>query len=90
MYAQVSLAMNTHPNAMTLPAAAVGADSDGHFVYTVRDNRITRVAIKIGVADNGNIEVIEGLADDTPVVAAIKGAPPPGTLVQPSMAHGNS
>jgi RND family efflux transporter MFP subunit len=90
MYAQVSLEMNTHPNAMTLPATAVGSDSDGRFVYTVHDNRITRVAVKIGLTDNGNIEVIAGLADDTPVVAAIKGAPPPGTLVQPSMAHGNS
>jgi RND family efflux transporter MFP subunit len=90
MYAQVSLEMNTHPNAMTVPATAVGSDSDGHFVYTVYDNRITRVAVKIGLTDNGNIEVIAGLADDTPVVAAIKGAQPPGTLVQPSMAHGNS
>jgi multidrug efflux pump subunit AcrA (membrane-fusion protein) len=90
MYAQVSLEMNAHPNAMTLPAAAVGSDGDGHFVYSVHDNRITRVAVKIGLADNGNIEVIAGLADDTPVVAVIKGAPPPGTLVQPSMAHGNS
>jgi RND family efflux transporter MFP subunit len=90
MYAQVSLDMNTHPNAITLPTAAVGFDSSGNFVYTVNDNRITRVAIKIGLADNGNIEVTAGLADDTPVVAAIKSAPPPGTLVQRSMAHGNS
>jgi hypothetical protein len=73
-----------------MPATAVGSDSDGHFVYTVHDNRITRIAVKLGLTDNGNIEVIAGLADDAPVVAVIKGAPPPGTLVQPSMAHGNS
>src|SRR5229473_769468 len=40
MYAQVSLDMNTHPNAITLPTAAVGSDSGGNFVYTVNDNRI--------------------------------------------------
>ncbi len=90
MYAQVSLDMNTHPNAVTLPAAAVGSDSDGHFVYTVHDNRITRVAIQIGLADNGNIEVTAGLADDTPVVATIKSAPPPGTLVQQPIGHKDS
>jgi RND family efflux transporter MFP subunit len=90
MYAQVSLDMNTHPNAITLPTAAVGSDSDGHFVYTIHDNRITRVAIQIGVADNGNIEVTAGLADDTPVVATIKSAPPPGTVVQQPMAHKDS
>jgi len=90
MYAQVSLDMNAHPNALTLPTAAVGSDSDGHFVYTVNDNRITRVAIQIGLADNGNIEVTAGLAEDTPVVATIKSAPPPGTLVQQPIAHKNS
>src|SRR5712672_1923765 len=87
MYAQVSLDMNTHPNVMTLPAAAVGSDSGGNFVYTVTGDCITRVAVKIGLADNGNIEVTAGLADDTPVVATIKSAPPPGTLVQPPMVH---
>src|SRR6266481_6337601 len=61
MYAQVSLDMNTHPNALTLPAAAVGSDSGGNFVYTVTGDRITRVPIKIGLADNGNIEVTAGL-----------------------------
>jgi len=90
MYAQVSLDMNTHPNVMTLPAAAVGSDSGGNFVYTVTGDCITRVAVKIGLADNGNIEVTAGLADDTPVVATIKSAPPPGTLVQPPMVHKNS
>src|SRR5258706_1718686 len=90
MYAQVSLDMNAHPNALTLPTAAVGSDSDGHFVYTVNDNRITRVAIQIGLADNGNIEVTAGLAEDTPVVATIKSAPPPGTLAQQPMAHKKS
>jgi RND family efflux transporter MFP subunit len=90
MYAQVSLDMNTHPNALTLPTAAVGSDSVGNFVYTIHDNRITRVAIKIGLADNGNIEVTAGLADDTPVVATIKSSPPPGTLVQRPMTRENS
>ena len=90
MYAQVSLDMNTHPNALTLPAAAVGSDSVGNFVYTVTSDRITRVPIKIGLVDNGNIEVTAGLADDTAVVATVKSAPPPGTLVQPPMVHKNS
>jgi RND family efflux transporter MFP subunit len=90
MYAQVFLDMNTHPNALTLPAAAVGSDRGGNFVYTVTGDRITRVVVKIGLADNGNIEVTAGLADDAPVVATIKSAPPPGTLVQPPMVHKNS
>src|SRR6202035_3080379 len=39
MYAEVSLKMNPHPDALTVPAAAVGSDGNGSFVYAVTDNR---------------------------------------------------
>src|SRR5258706_5484459 len=81
MYAEVSLEMNRRPDALTVPAAAVGSDGDGDFVYTITDDRITRLAIKSGLADNGRIEVTAGLSDETPVVATVKSAPPPGTAV---------
>ena len=81
MYATVSLEMNRHPDALTVPAAAVGSDGDGSFVDTITDNRITRLAIKTGLTDNGRIEVTAGLPEETPVVATINGAPPAGTAV---------
>jgi RND family efflux transporter MFP subunit len=85
MYAEVSLEMDQRQDALTVPAAAVGSDGDGNFVYTITDNRITRLAVKTGLADNGRIEVTEGLSEATPVVATVKGVPPPRTAVQPSM-----
>ena len=90
MYAEVSLEMNRRPDALTVPAAAVGSDGDGTFVYTVTNNRITRLAIEIGVADNGRIEVTAGLSEETPVVATIKGVPPPDTAVQPATVRENA
>src|ERR1700730_12304752 len=45
-YAEVSLEMNRHPDALTVPAAAVASDGDGSYVYTITDNRITLAAIK--------------------------------------------
>ena len=89
-YAEVSLEMNRHPDALTVPAAAVASDGDGSYVYTITDNRITRLAIKGGLTDKGRIEVTAGLSAETPVVAAIKSAPPPGTAVQPPMTRENS
>jgi RND family efflux transporter MFP subunit len=83
MYAKVSLEMNRRPDVLTVPTAAVGSDGDGNFVYTVTDNRITRLAIKSGLAENGRIEVTAGLSEQAPVVATVKSAPPPGTTVQP-------
>ena len=84
MYAQVSLEMNRRPDALSLPAASIGSDSAGNFVYIVSDDRIVRVTVKIGVSDNGNVEITEGLSEDAPVVTTIRNAPTPGTLVQPS------
>jgi RND family efflux transporter MFP subunit len=89
-YAEVSLEMDQRPDALTVPVAAVGSDGDGNFVYTITDNRITRRAIKIGLIDNGRIEVTAGLSEETPVVRTLKGVPPPRTLVQLSMVRENS
>src|SRR5882672_6480357 len=89
-YAEVSLEMNRRPDALTVPTAAVGSDGDGDFVYTITDNRITRLAVKTGLNDNGRIEVTAGLSEETPVVASTKGVPPLRTAVQPQMARENS
>ena len=90
MYAEVSLEMNRRLEALTVPAAAVGSDSVSSFVYTINDNRVTRVGINIGLTDNGRTEVIGGLSQDTPVVTPFRGAPSPGTAVQPSPVRQNS
>jgi hypothetical protein len=59
-------------------------------VYTITENRITRLAVKTGLTDNGRIEVTEGLSEETPVVESTKGVPPPRTEVQPQMVRENS
>ncbi|UXN58557.1 efflux RND transporter periplasmic adaptor subunit [Phyllobacterium zundukense] len=89
-YADVSLEMNQRPDALTVPAAAIGSDSEGNFVYTITDKRITRLAVKTGLTDNGRIEVTAGLSDETPVVASAQGTPPLRTSVQPQMVRENS
>src|ERR1700740_1520961 len=82
MYAEVSLEINRRPDALTVPAAAVGSDGVGNFVYIITDNRITRLAINIGLTDSGRTEVTGGLSKETPVVTTFRAAPPPGTVVR--------
>jgi multidrug efflux pump subunit AcrA (membrane-fusion protein) len=89
-YAQVSLEMNRRSDALTVPVTAVASDGDGNFVYTIADNRITRLAVKTGLTDNGRVEVTAGLSEETPVVASVKGIPPLRTAVQPQIVGGNS
>jgi hypothetical protein len=83
MYAEVSLEMNQHSNALTIPAAAVGSDVVGNFVYTVTDDRITRLAVGTGLTDDGRTEVTGGLSEGTQAVASLKGVPSLGTVVRP-------
>jgi multidrug efflux pump subunit AcrA (membrane-fusion protein) len=64
--------MNRRPDALTVPAAAVGSDGVGNFVYTITDNRITRLAINIGLTDSGRTEVTGGLSKETPVVTTFR------------------
>jgi len=59
-------------------------------VYTIADNRITRLAVKKGLIDNGRIEVTAGLSEETPVVASTKGVPPLTTAVQLQMVRESS
>ena len=82
--------MNRRSDALTVPAAAVGSDGDGSFVYTITDNRVTRLAIKSGLTDKGRIEVTAGLSEETSVVTTIRSAPSPGTAVQLPMTRENS
>ena len=89
MYAQVSLEMNRKPDVLALPAASIGSDGSGNFVHTVDNERIKRVAIKSGVSENSNVEVTEGLSENTSVVSIIKNSPAPGTAVQPPVSPKN-
>src|SRR6266566_597219 len=89
-YAVVSLEMNRRPDALTVPTAAVGSDDGGNFVYIITDNRISRLAVKTGLTDNGRIEVTAGLSEETPVVSSTKGIPPPRTAVQAQVVRESS
>jgi RND family efflux transporter MFP subunit len=90
MYAEVSLAMDRRPDVLTVPMSAVGADANGSFVNIVADDHVARLPIKIGLTDNGRVEVMDWLAEDATVIVSAKGAPPPGTAVQPPEGRGNS
>ena len=59
-------------------------------MYTITDHRITRVAVKTGLTDNGRIEVTAGISEATPVVANIQGVPPLSTAVQPQIVRESS
>ena len=81
MYAQVSLETIKHANVVTVPATAVGSDTDGKYLSVVQDGHIARRPVKTGLIEGGVAEITDGLAEGVDVVTIAKGAPAAGTAV---------
>jgi RND family efflux transporter MFP subunit len=81
MYAQVSLETEAHHNVLLLPLAAVGTDPAGKYALAVEQGRVVRRPIRVGMIEDGLAEIVEGVAENAEIVAAIQSAPPPGTAI---------
>jgi membrane fusion protein (multidrug efflux system) len=68
MYAEVTLELEQRPGALVLPASAVGSDKKTSFALVVRDGELKKVAVTVGLADGGDVEITAGLAPDDDVV----------------------
>lgn len=71
MYANVSLELERHPNAIEVPDSAVGTGPDGSFVYVVRQGVLSRVPVVTGIRSGKIVEVTSGLHRGEQVVAAL-------------------
>jgi len=70
MYADVQLELARHHNALQLPTTAIGnTEAGGHsFAYVVRDNRLVKVPLTLGISNEGWVEVSAGLLGNERVV----------------------
>ena len=57
-------------NVLQIPKGAVYSDTQGEYVYVLRDKKATRVDIKVGVYNTEMIEVISGLNEGDVVIVA--------------------
>ena len=70
MYADVHLELVRHPDALQIPTTAIGTAHDGgsNFVYAVRENRLKKLPVKLGINNEGWVEVTEGLSGSEQIV----------------------
>ena len=62
MYATASLALFQHPNAVTVPAAAVMRVAGDTFVFVVRGDTARRLLVCTGIEQGARCEIVSGLA----------------------------
>jgi membrane fusion protein (multidrug efflux system) len=68
MFARFTIAYEMHANALLIPDAAVVAEDEETSVFVVSDGTVTRRNIETGIAASGQVEILDGLADDEQVV----------------------
>jgi membrane fusion protein (multidrug efflux system) len=82
MFARVNIVYERRENALQLPRAAV-VDADGaQSVFVVAEGKAEQRSIRTGLANNGWVEVVEGLDGSERVVVVGQGGLKTGTLVK--------
>jgi HlyD family secretion protein len=79
MYGLVTVTLSSVKDALSLPSACLAGEARGGkaSVYVVRDGKAHRVAIRIGLDNGIQVEVLKGLDADANVILN-----PPGDLVE--------
>ena len=72
MYGNVSLNLDVHKNAITIPATALIIEKDKKFIYKVVNNKVEKVEIETGIDDGIQVEVVKGLTGDEKII--VKGS----------------
>jgi membrane fusion protein, multidrug efflux system len=86
-YAHVTLDLVRHPDALSIPSAAVQGSGDSARVLIVKEGRLAEVPISTGINDGGRIEVSSGLTNDSLVVDTYSNALSPGEKVRYSLSN---
>ena len=70
MYGSLTLNLETHSEALTLPAPALVTEKGKTFVYIVEDGKARRVEVMTGIDDGIRVEIVKGLQGNEAVIVA--------------------
>ena len=83
MYANATLELERHRDALKLPNSAVGESPEGgHFVLVARDGRLAEVPVTVGINTGVYMEIVSGLNGKEEVVRALTAALSTGEQVR--------
>lgn len=68
MFATITLILNDHPNALTVPTMAIQKDDSGAFVFVAENNIAKRTRIATGTDQGTRTEILSGLQGTEPVI----------------------
>jgi membrane fusion protein (multidrug efflux system) len=68
MFARFEIFYEKHESALVVPAGAIVEEDGETTVYVVADGKVSRRSVEAGIAADGRIEILSGLADDDEIV----------------------
>jgi membrane fusion protein (multidrug efflux system) len=71
MYANVTLELERHGDALKLPEPAIGESSDGKYVMVALDGKLRKQEVTVGINNGKSAEIISGLSGSEEVVTAL-------------------
>jgi len=71
MYANVTLQLENHPEAIQVRDSAVASGPDGSYVYVVSNGVLERVPVTTGIRSGTSVEIVSGLKGSEEVVSAL-------------------
>jgi RND family efflux transporter MFP subunit len=60
-YGQLTIHLDSHPDGLTVPRAALHRDNDGSFVFVVEKGHAVRRNVNLGIVSDDHVEILSGL-----------------------------
>lgn len=74
MYANVTLDLERHRDALVLPESAVGESTEGRYVMVAQDGKLHRQPVTVGINSGKSVEITDGLSGREEVVRTLDAA----------------
>jgi membrane fusion protein (multidrug efflux system) len=81
MYANVTLELERHRDALKLPESAIGDSPDGKYVMIAQEGKLRRLDVTVGINTGKSAEIVRGLSGGEAVVATLDPSIVPNALV---------
>ena len=88
MFAQAGVVVSTKPNAVLVPNGAIAQQTRGNVVFIVVDGKAVQKVVKLGIVDETNSEITDGIAAGDQVVTVGQNVLRDGQAVQVRPAAG--
>ncbi len=88
MFAQAGVVVSTKPNAVLVPNGAISQQTRGNIVFVVVDGKAVQKVVKLGIVDEANSEIVDGVAAGDQVVTVGQNVLRDGQAVQVRPAAG--